>query len=111
LIGWTRRKARQALELRPFFRETVRNRKPKRMEASLRASKRVWDFAFSFFIFHFLQNRPRRTELELAVLSLFAKLFWVKSENSVDRCVVLENFGKLLSRFQASMSSYTDGDL
>jgi hypothetical protein len=50
-------------------------------------------------------------ELELAVLSLFAKLFWVKSENSVDRCVVLENFGKLSSRFQASMSSYTDGDL
>jgi len=39
------------------------------------------------------------------------KLFWVKSENSVDRCVVLENFGKLSSRFQASMSSYTDGDL
>jgi hypothetical protein len=66
-------------------------------------------FHFSFFVF--CENRPRRTELELAVLSLFAKLFWVKSENSVDRCVVLENFGKLSSRFQASMSSYTDGDL
>ena len=38
------------------------------MEASQSRVEGEGGFQFSFFIFHFLQNRPPRTELELAVL-------------------------------------------
>ena len=39
------------------------------MEASQSRVEGEGGFQFSFFIFHFLQNRPPRTELELAVSS------------------------------------------